>query len=348
MTRFKTIRICRFLALTICMSALPAHALLNESMMLPGETPTQGMTITFTPEGGDPVPGEITKDDEGRRIVAFVLPGDKPSAGVATITTADGSTDINVPQRDDDEIVVLDLATETATLASAAAYYAVASPAIGYQDNRWEFQLGIGASYIDTSYLGETLSNSNDELTALLEDNGVTGIGSRSSADDDTYGWQLDGTVAYRLTDRGSLYLTFAWGEGDDFEGDVRGNGRLQSSQINAGSDAESEFSYSGLTVGWEHRFRDCLRGYAGAGVMMADIEDSFTSWLSQDGTVIEEFSGSSKDSDEAAMIEAGLRYVFDTDGPVDLGLQLGMTWADEMFEDEDVFMLNGGIRVYF
>lgn len=318
---------------------LPSHALYNEEMVLAG-TPEQGATFSFTPVGGEAVEGTVKEDEEGNRVVAFPLPGNGPSSGAVTIDSDAGTKTIVVPPRGADEKYVLDVEKGVVTTAVlVTGHSALASS--DWSSDPWEVSIRGGALYVQSDYFENTIDDQTQILEGILQDSGVTGINTRGSADDDSWGWSADVMVFYRAYESGSFYGGFGYGETGNFDGRSRGSGDFQGSSIEADGRGKSELDFTTLSLGYEYRITPEWRGALGLGVLFADLEDESKSVLDQNGIVVSSVNGSSHDNDEAAFVEASLSYLVEIGKRRSLEMGLALKQTDDLFEDEPLTLMS-------
>lgn len=326
--------------------AAHAHAVWNESIPVSAQTPVPaGATISLTLPGGEVIPGTVTEDEEGQKLL-FVLPGDAPSPGTITVASSGGARRYQLPDHAPGDKMVLNLRTYVVAVASAEP---VTEEVAGNPADRWSFSVGISATTIRTDYFKSIIADERAALDSLFAEAGATGAAIDAAADDSGTSGVLTFGVKRRLTTRSAIYLDASWGAPITLDAHVNGTAEVSGGTLAARSSGESELQLSTVLFGYERSLfgREHLHWFAGAGYVHARTKDKARSSLAFDGTVFAEETFSGDDKDGAAVGELGVRLGFGGPTPI-WQLELAAQRTGDLLAGEPITTARLGVSLWF
>lgn len=257
--------------------------------------PQPGATVSFEMADGTAVDGEVREDDDGGVFLFFRLPTDGPVPGTVIV---DGQR-YPVPLAASGAPLVVDLGPGALSGSGVA------------QSPRWKFGLSFGYTALMSDHLVNAVDKSAVQLAdEVLAGAGATNISARGSADDDDSAPSIGLYIARQGEGRLGWYARAAVAEYDGFRGLVEGSGDAFGNTLGGGSVAESEVRIVEATTGITYALTDSGRWelFGGIGSARFTLDDDFVSSLLVNGSVVNEFSGSSDKKESAFVAEAGIR----------------------------------------
>lgn len=323
----------RLIALCLAFLAAPAWAVVEQTVAFPDADAIQGGTLRL--DDGQEYTGEVREDDDGRKVLVFMLPDSANGARATVDATVDGRRE-----------------TRSITITGRAVTLMSAGAAGTGRSGGFFFGAGAGLASYATDVASNLASRSAAEGTALFTELGLQNIAATSGAGDSDSVLDLGFHVGYRFANDSELYFGYQRPV-SSIELDLNSNilGNLPGVNVTAESVGMVDLDFSTFTLNYAGYFGPAtdFRYVVWGGAMHIDRETSFTSSLDVNNMVTS-FSGGDDLKDSQAFYGAALEWAPRSASgwrPI-LGIGIGQSAKSGDLEDESATVVSGYFRTTF